>query len=135
MVQHIADRRDLDFVIWEQMNGEAFLEYDSYKDFNRKTCDMIITEARNLAVKEVLPTLQEGDHQGVRFENGNVKTPDCFARVHQLLLEGEWGNLSVPQDMGGQGPPAWFQRLRLNTSWALTGHSSATLPWETVLPT
>lgn len=73
------------------MNGEAFLEYDNYKDFNRKTCDMIISEARNLAVKEVLPTLQEGDSQGVRFENGDVKTPDCFVRVHQLLLEGGCG--------------------------------------------
>jgi alkylation response protein AidB-like acyl-CoA dehydrogenase len=128
MVQHIADRRDLDFVIWEQMNGEAFLEYDSYKDFNRKTCDMIITEARNLAVKEVLPTLQEGDHQGVRFENGNVKTPDCFARVHQLLLEGEWGNLSVPQDMGGQGAPSLVSAATaeyfMGANWALFSYAS-----------
>ena len=128
MVQYIADRRDLDFVIWDQMNGEAFLEYDSYKDFNRKTCDMIITEARNLAVKEVLPTLQEGDHQGVQFENGNVKTPDCFARVHQLLLEGEWGNLSVPQDMGGQGAPSLVSAATaeyfMGANWALFSYAS-----------
>jgi alkylation response protein AidB-like acyl-CoA dehydrogenase len=128
MVQHIADRRDLDFVIWEQMNGEAFLEYDSYKDFNRKTCDMIITEARNLAVKEVLPTLQEGDHQGVRFENGNVKTPDCFARVHKLLLEGEWGNLSVPTEMGGQGAPGLVSAATaeyfMGANWALFSYAS-----------
>jgi len=105
MGQPIADRRDIDFVIWEQMNGQEFLRYRVHKEFNRKVCDMIITEARNLAVKELLPTLQEGDLHGVRFENGTVKTPPCFARTHRLLLEGEWGSLPVPQDMGGQGAP------------------------------
>ena len=105
MVQYIADRRDIEFVIWEQLDGKDLLNYKAYKEFNRKTCDMIISEARSLAIKELLPTLQEGDEQGIRFENGEVKTPDSFARIHQLLLEGEWASLPVPQDMGGQGVP------------------------------
>lgn len=105
MAQQLADRRDIDFVIWEQMQGEELLKYDLYEGFNRKACDMIITEARNLAVKELLPTLQEGDRQGVRFENGTVKVPDSFHRVHKLLLDGEWGCLAAPQEMGGQGAP------------------------------
>ena len=110
------------------MAGEDFLKYDTYKEFNRKTCDMIITEARNLAVKEVLPTLQEGDSQGVRFENGDVKTPDCFARVHHLLLEGEWGNLSVPAEMGGQGAPGLVSAATaeyfMGANWALYSYAS-----------
>ncbi len=105
MAQEIADRRDIDFVIWEQMNGEELLQYDRYKEFNRKTCEMIITEARKLAIKEMLPLLQEGDEIGVRYENGTVRVPDSFHRVHELLLEGEWGNLSVPTEMYGQGAP------------------------------
>jgi alkylation response protein AidB-like acyl-CoA dehydrogenase len=128
MAQQIADRRDIDFVIWEQMAGENILKYDAYKEFNRKTCDMIISEARKLAIKEVLPTLQEGDHQGVRFENGEVKTPDCFQRVHQLLLAGEWGNLSVPQEMGGQGTPgvvsAAAAEYFMGANWALYSYAS-----------
>ena len=105
MVQYIADRRDIEFVIWEQLDGKDLLNYKAYKEFNRKTCDMIISEARSLAIKELLPTLQKGDEQGIRFENGEVKTPDSFARIHQLLLQGEWASLPVPQDMGGQGVP------------------------------
>jgi hypothetical protein len=50
MAQLIADRRDIDFVIWEQLNGEELLKYDVYSDFNKKTCDMILTEARKLAI-------------------------------------------------------------------------------------
>ena len=106
MVQYIADRRDIDFVIWEQMNTEELLDFEVYTEFNRKTCDMIISEARSLAIKELLPTMQEGDRQGVRFEKGDVITPQSFARVHELLLEGEWASLPVPQDIGGQGAPA-----------------------------
>ena len=57
MVQYIADRRDIDFVIWEQLDGEDFFKYGAYKEFNRKTCDMITSEARSLAIKFLSPTV------------------------------------------------------------------------------
>ena len=107
MPQQIADRRDLDFVLWEQMNCEDILEHATYREFNKKTCDMILTEARALAVKELLPLMAEGDRQGVRFDSGEVKVPEGFHRVYKLILEGEWNNLSVPQEIGGQGAPAF----------------------------
>jgi len=105
MAQQIADRRDLDFVIWEQMNCEEILTHDLYKEFNKKTCDMIITEARALAIKELLPLLAEGDEQGVHYENGTVKVPENLHRDYKLIPEGEWNNRSVPEEMGGQGAP------------------------------
>ena len=91
MAQLIADRRDLDFVIWEQMNGEELLQFNAYKEFNKKTCDMILTEARKLAINEILPTLQESDEKGVVFENGSVQVAQCLHRVHKLLLKGNGG--------------------------------------------
>ena len=105
MTQVLADRRDIDFVIWEQMNGEEVINKGNYEGFNRKVCDMMITEARKLAVKEVLPTLQDGDRQGVVFDKGEVKVPESFHRPIELLKEGEWLSLSVPEAMGGQGAP------------------------------
>ena len=106
MAQQLVDRRDLDFVIWEQMKGDEFLKHPLYREFNRKTCDMIITEARAFAINVMLPTLAEGDVEGVKFEKGNVKVPDCFHHAFQLMVEGEWNNLTVPPEMGGQGVPA-----------------------------
>jgi alkylation response protein AidB-like acyl-CoA dehydrogenase len=108
MPQQIADRRDLDFVIWEQMNCEDILKHETYREFNKKTCDMILTEARALAVKELLPLLAEGDEEGVKFDSGDVKVPESFHRVYSLILEGEWNNLGVSQEMGGQGAPAFI---------------------------
>jgi alkylation response protein AidB-like acyl-CoA dehydrogenase len=108
MPQQLADRRDQDFVIWEQMNCEEILQHETYREFNKKTCDMILTEARALAVKELLPLLAEGDEIGVHFDAGAVKVPESFHRVYKLIQEGEWHNLSVPQEMGGQGAPAFI---------------------------
>ncbi|MCM2283183.1 MAG: acyl-CoA dehydrogenase [Desulfobacula sp.] len=108
MVQQLVDKRDMDFVLWEQLECERFLKHDKYKEFNRKTCDMILTEARALALKEILPTLAEGDVQGVRFENGTVKVPDCFREVHRKILEGDWQSMVVSTEMGGQGVPGFL---------------------------
>ena len=105
MAQVIADRRDVDFVLHEQLNVGALSEHEKYAEFNKKTVDLIISEARNLAIKEILPTFKEGDEQGCRFENGRVSVPDSFKRAYDLFVEGEW--LAMPEDpeYGGQGMP------------------------------
>ena len=108
MAQQLIDRRDLDFVLWEQMQFEDILKHDLCKEFNRKTCDMIITEARALAIKEVLPTMADGDREEVKFDKGTVTVPASFHRPFELLKEGEWQNLSVPPEMGGQGAPTFI---------------------------
>jgi alkylation response protein AidB-like acyl-CoA dehydrogenase len=128
MTQQLADKRDQDFVIWEQMNGEDYLKSGPYGGYDRKMCDMILTEARTLAVKELLPTLAEGDRQGLRFENGVVRVPDIFHRVYDLILEGGWNNLGVPEEMGGQGAPPFIAAAAAeyfhSASWALYSYAT-----------
>jgi alkylation response protein AidB-like acyl-CoA dehydrogenase len=108
MAQQLVDRRDQDFVIWEQIDCGELLNYEMYKEFNKKACTLIINEARALAIKELLPLLAEGDIEGVRYENGIVKVPQSFHRVYELIKEGEWNNLGVPLEMGGQGAPTFL---------------------------
>ncbi|UCD80324.1 MAG: acyl-CoA dehydrogenase, partial [Desulfobacterales bacterium] len=128
MPQQVADRRDQDFVIWEQINCEEILENETYSEFNKKTCEMIISEARTLAIRELLPILAAGDQQGVRFESGTVKVPESFHRVFKLIKEGEWNNLSVPVEMGGQGAPAFLGAAAaeyfLGANWPLYCYAS-----------
>jgi hypothetical protein len=105
MAQVITDRRDIDFVLYEQFNAEDLTNYEKFTDFNKKTFDLIINEARNLAVKEILPTFAEGDREGVRLENGQVKVPACFHRPYKLFRDGEWTAMVADPDLGGQGLP------------------------------
>ena len=105
MAQQIADRRDVDFVLHEQLEIEKISEHEKYQDFNRKTIDMVVSEARNLAIKEILPTQNEGDSIGCEFKNGEVKVPESFHKVYNLLAEGEWVAMTEDPDWGGQGMP------------------------------
>ena len=102
MAQFIADRRDVDFVLHEQVGR---VEHDKFSEFNKKTVDLIVTEARNLAVKEILPTQKAGDEQGCVFENGRVKVPESFHRAWDLYREGEWLAMTDNPEYGGQGMP------------------------------
>ena len=105
MAQVIADRRDVDFVLHEQLNVGALSEHEKYAEFNKKTVDLIISEARNLAIKEILPTFKEGDDQGCRLENGQVSVPESFKRAYDLFVEGEWVAMPEDPEYGGQGMP------------------------------
>ncbi|MFW5936483.1 MAG: acyl-CoA dehydrogenase family protein, partial [Desulfosalsimonas sp.] len=105
MAQQISDRRDIDFVLHEQLKVGDFSKHEKYAEFNRKTVDLIVNEARNLAVKEILPTRKEGDREGCTFEKGNVTTPEMFKRPFKLLKEGEWVAMPEDPDWGGQGMP------------------------------
>ena len=81
MAQLIADRRDVDFVLHEQLQVSDLSKHEKYMEFSKKTIDMIISEARNLAIKEVLPTQKLGDREGCRLDNGKVSVPESFHRA------------------------------------------------------
>ncbi len=105
MAPKISDQRDIDFVLYEQLKVDTFLVSDKYKAFNKKMFDMVVKEAKNLAVKEIFPTYTECDKVGVSFENGIVKVPECLRKPHKLLVEGEWSALTEDPEYGGQGLP------------------------------
>lgn len=105
MAQYIADRRDVDFVLHEQMNVGDLSKHERFVEFNKKTVDMIISEARNLAIKEILPTQKLGDQEGCKFENGKVAVPESFHRIYEIFKEGEWIAMTEDPEWGGQGMP------------------------------
>ena len=105
MAQQIADRRDVDFLLHEVLRVEEMSAHEKFGEFNRKTIDLIVSEARNLAIKEILPTQVIGDRQGVHFENGTVTVPEEFKKVYETYREGEWVAMTESIDWGGQGMP------------------------------
>ena len=105
MAQLLADRRDVDFVLHEQLDIARVSKHETFAEFNRKTIDLIVTEARNLAIKEILPTREIGDREGTRFENGQVFVPKEFHKAYDLFVEGEWLAMTEDPEWGGQGMP------------------------------
>ena len=133
MAQQIADRRDIDFVLYEQMDIEQLFKTEKHRDLNRKMVDMVVTEARAFGIKEVMPTHGEGDKAGVHFENGRVIVPECFRRPYQLMVENEWTSLTEDPAVGGQGLPHMVMRAAYEyfyganwamVTYALEGHGT-----------
>ena len=104
MAQPIADRRDVDFVLHEQMEVTRLTDNDTFAEFNKKTIDMIVSEARSLAIKEIMPTQEPGD-VGCDFQGGKVTLPECYNRAWELFIEGEWLAMADTPEWGGQGMP------------------------------
>jgi alkylation response protein AidB-like acyl-CoA dehydrogenase len=124
MAQSIADRRDQEFVLHEMLNVSDLSSHERFQDFNKKTMDMVLTEARNLAVKELLPISKEGDETGCTLENGNVTIPPSFHRAYKLFCEGEWVAMCDDPEFGGQGMP---RVLSMATGELFTGANCAFL--------
>ena len=97
MAQVITDRRDIDFVLYEQFNVEALTKHEKFADFNKKTFDLIIKEARNLAVKEILPTFAEGDREGVRLNDETITLRTIEGGMRQWPTTGTGCSLSEPR--------------------------------------
>ena len=122
MAQLIAYRKDIDFVLHEQFKVGDLSKYEKFAQFNKKTIDMIVSEARNLAIKEILPTQKIGDQEGCKFENGKVTVPESFHRAYELFKEGEWMAMPENTEWGGQGMP---ETVALAANDYLVGANSA----------
>jgi hypothetical protein len=72
-------------LFFEVLNVEELSQHERFSEFNKKTVDMVVSEARNFAVKELIPTWKEGDDQGCKFESGKVITPESFHKLYQLF--------------------------------------------------
>ena len=131
MAQYIADRRDVDFVLHEQMRVGDLSKHERFAEFNKKTVDMIVSEARNLAIKEILPTRKLGDEEGCQFENGKVTVPESFHKAYRLIREGEWTAISENPDWGGQGMPVVLSLAAgdyLVARWSRDARAAGQLP-------
>lgn len=133
MAEVISDRRDIDFILYEQLDSGSIFNSGIFNDLNRKMADMIIKEARNLAVKEILPTYTLSDKEGVQFDRGKVSVAPCFRSVHKLLVEGEWAALTEDPEYGGQGLPHIIAQAAMEymiganytlMTYAILGHSA-----------
>jgi hypothetical protein len=134
MAQVLADRRDVDFVLYEQLEVEKLCKHPRYAEFNRKTFDLLVNEARNFSIKEILPTIKESDENGARFENGKVITPECYKKPYKLMVDGEWIAMTEDPEVGGQGFPHSVGQAALDwmigasfafIAYGLAGHGTA----------
>ena len=106
MLEYRAPLRDIRFVLDELLDSDRhYASLQGCEPLDPELRDDLLRGAAQFAEEVVAPLFQTSDEQGCRFEDGEVKTPDGFAKAFKLYAEAGWQGLTVPTADGGQGMP------------------------------
>lgn len=96
---------DLSFTLRNLIGIEKLAGLPGYDQVSEDLITAILEEAGKLAAETFAPLNAKGDRQGLKFDNGKVKTPDGFKDAYQLYVEGGWNGLAFAEEWGGQNLP------------------------------
>ncbi len=105
MANSVVDKRDVKFVLYEQLDIEQLSNTAKYAEYSKEMYDMVLEQAWKLAENEMEPTNSKGDRDGCVWEDGKVRVPESFHRPYQMYREGGWLPISEDVESGGQGFP------------------------------
>ena len=108
-----VNKKDIFFILKEQLNYGSLCELERYRELNENTLDLLVTEVINFA-KGVAEPLQEiGEAWGVVFENGKVRCAPEFRKAFKQY--GEMGYIAAARNpkYGGGGFP-YIMRIVIN---------------------
>lgn len=106
MPEYQAPLRDIHFVLHEVFAAESvWAAMPQTAEFNRELADSILEEGAKICSNLLAPLNRSGDEEGVRWENGKVKTPAGFREAFKTYAENAWIGLGGNPAYGGQGVP------------------------------
>lgn len=104
-MDYLPNRRDIDFILKEQIGYEKLSELPQFKDYSTEMFDMVLDQALKFAQQEIAPINASGDKEGCQFDGKVVKTPKGYKEAYQKFAENGFIGADVPTTYGGQGLP------------------------------
>ena len=97
-----------DIVLALQVAGlDDLLTIEPFNRIDRQAILMALEGFGKLASEVISPSDRVGDTEGARLSStGEVSTPEAFHRAYEQYVEGGWGLLSFPNEIGGGGLPS-----------------------------
>ncbi len=105
MPQYAIDRRDIDFVLYEQLGIEKLFKFPKYHDHSRELYDAVLEQAEKFAREVLFPTNAKGDREGCTWSPEGVRTPSGFKAAYEAFRAGDWLSIGADPEFGGQGLP------------------------------
>jgi 3-(methylthio)propanoyl-CoA dehydrogenase len=101
-----APLRELQFVMHELLDSTPVLtKIYPETDYSRELADNIVEEAGKFAENVLEPLNASGDREGARWTPDGVVMPKGFREAYAAYIESGWTQLSIGQELGGQGMP------------------------------
>ena len=100
-----VDLQDLKFQLFDWLDLGDLLDDPKFEDWDTEGVAMVLSEACELAIKELAPINQECDREGVTWKDGAVTVPEPMKKVWELYKEGGWVGSTCNPELGGLGLP------------------------------
>lgn len=112
MGHYKSNVRDLEFNLFEVFGRGEILGSGPYADLDEATARSILDEVSRLATGAIAASFEEGDRTPPVFDPAthSVTIPEGVKKSFNALMEGGWGHLDLPAELGGPGIPrslAW----------------------------
>ena len=113
MTHFKVNKKDLMFILKDQIGYGALCRLPRYNDLNEKALDMLVSEALSFAKTAVAPLQEIGDRQGCALADGRVTCPPDFRDVWRQYAENGFIAAVRDPEYGGQGFPP-MMRIVIN---------------------
>ncbi len=98
--------RDMRFALDQMAGFGALQRTGAYPELSDDLVDAIMGEMGKFCDGVIAPLNWTSDQNGAVLENGVVRTSPGFQDAYKQYVEGGWGGLAFPEDVGGQGLPS-----------------------------
>ncbi|SOD74680.1 hypothetical protein SAMN05892883_3866 [Jatrophihabitans sp. GAS493] len=107
MSHYQANRRDVEFVLFELLNRGAVLGTGDWADLDEQTARTMLTAAEELAVERFAESFPDGDLSEMTFDPvaAEVKLPKNFGAAWREYVAAEWWRLDIEPELGGIAAP------------------------------
>lgn len=108
MGHYKSNVRDLEFNLFEVFNRQDVLGTGIYADVDVDAAKDILREVSRLAEHELADSLLDSDRNPPVYDpvGQSVTMPESFRKSFKAYVDGDWGNLDVPAELGGMVVPA-----------------------------
>jgi alkylation response protein AidB-like acyl-CoA dehydrogenase len=107
MGHYKSNVRDLEFNLFEVFGRQDVLGRGIYQDVDADAARDILTEVARLAENELADSLLDSDRNPPVYDPAthSVTMPESFRKSFRAYVDGGWGNLDVPAELGGMVVP------------------------------
>jgi alkylation response protein AidB-like acyl-CoA dehydrogenase len=99
-----APLEDFEFILREFVRIQDYKHIRGYEQAE-ELLTPILEEGGKFCEEVLHPLNRIGDEEGLKYEDGEVKTPAGFREAYQKYIEGGWMGFSCDPAYGGQGLP------------------------------
>jgi alkylation response protein AidB-like acyl-CoA dehydrogenase len=105
MANLLVEKRDIEFVLYEQLDVEKLTKTEKFKHCSKDEFNMIIEQVIKFSENVLAPINREGDENSPKWENGNVTLAPSVCNALKEFADAGWLSMSDSMDAGGQGLP------------------------------